>query len=212
MFAIGVCFNLCKVILREKRCFRVICCVYFRVMILITLRTIKKWHAYGNQEDISRNLNQPHVDHQYLILLSMRTDDGGGYGNRTRSLLRAKQTLYPVGANPPCILSCFIIITQKYLQCKISRWLYYILFMLYYFCIKTTSYHTRRRMQMSYSLKLIDLKTDSYETIFGTCDLCMGTGVHIEEHMIFETSEEKNHWYGKWPLVLGRLLYTSWCW
>lgn len=46
---------------------------------------------------------------------------------------------------------------------------------------------------MSYSLKLIDLKTDSYETIFGTCDLCMGTGVHIEEHMIFETSEEKNH-------------------
>ena len=44
---------------------------------------------------------------------------------------------------------------------------------------------------MSYSLKLIDLKTDSYETTFGTCDLCMGTGVHTEEHMIFETSEGK---------------------
>lgn len=44
---------------------------------------------------------------------------------------------------------------------------------------------------MSYSLKLIDLKTNSYETIFGTCDLCMGTGVHTEEHLIFETSEEK---------------------
>lgn len=46
-------------------------------------------------------------------------------------------------------------------------------------------------MQMSYSLKLIDLKTDSYEATFGTCELCMGTGVHIEEHMIFETSEGK---------------------
>jgi len=44
---------------------------------------------------------------------------------------------------------------------------------------------------MSYSLKLIDLKTKSYETTFGTCDLCMGTGVHTEEHMIFETSEGK---------------------
>lgn len=39
---------------------------------------------------------------------------------------------------------------------------------------------------MSYSLKLIDFKTNSYETTFGTCDLCMGTGMHTEEIFVFE--------------------------
>lgn len=44
---------------------------------------------------------------------------------------------------------------------------------------------------MSYTLKLIDFKTESYETTFGTCDLCMSTGMHTTEHFIFKTSEGK---------------------
>lgn len=42
---------------------------------------------------------------------------------------------------------------------------------------------------MTYTLKLIDFYTHSYETTFGTCDLCMSTGTHDEEHLVFETSD-----------------------
>lgn len=42
---------------------------------------------------------------------------------------------------------------------------------------------------MTYSLKLIDFYTHSYEATFGTCDLCMGSGIHDEEHFVFETSK-----------------------
>lgn len=42
---------------------------------------------------------------------------------------------------------------------------------------------------MTYTLKLTDFYSDSYETDFGTCDLCMSTGIHEEEHFVFETSD-----------------------
>lgn len=55
--------------------------------------------------------------------------------------------------------------------------------------------------KMTYTLKLIDFYTDSYEATFGTCELCMSSGVHDEEHFVFETSEgnvinmENGYWY-----------------
>lgn len=64
----------------------------------------------------------------------MRTDDGGGYGSRTRSLLRAKQTLYPVGANPPCIFKLFYyyntkIFTMQNLKMTLLYFIYAVLFL-----------------------------------------------------------------------------------
>lgn len=39
------------------------------------------------------------------------------------------------------------------------------------------------------SAKVGVVHTHSYEATFGTCDLCMGSGIHDEEHFVFETSE-----------------------
>lgn len=58
--------------------------------------------------------------------------------------------------------------------------------------IKLINLHLYKKdIKMTYTLKLIDFKTKSYETTFGTCDLCMSTGMHTTEHFIFETSEDK---------------------
>ena len=42
---------------------------------------------------------------------------------------------------------------------------------------------------MTYKLKLTDFYSHSFETNFGTCDLCMSSGIHEEEHFVFETSK-----------------------
>lgn len=62
---------------------------------------------------------------------------------------------------------------------------------------------------MTYSLKLIDFYNRSFETTFGTCDLCMSTGIHNEEHFVFETSDnniitmENGYWdYGNYYKLL----------
>lgn len=41
---------------------------------------------------------------------------------------------------------------------------------------------------MTYSMKLIDFKTESYETTFGTCELCMSSGTNTIEIFVFEIS------------------------
>lgn len=35
-------------------------------------------------------------------------------------------------------------------------------------------------------IKLVDFLTNEYETTFGTCDLCMRTGLAVEETFVFE--------------------------
>lgn len=59
------------------------------------------------------------------------------------------------------------------------------------------------------SAKVGVVHTRSYETTFGTCDLCMSTGIHNEEHFVFETSDnniitmENGYWdYGNYYKLL----------
>lgn len=43
-------------------------------------------------------------------------------------------------------------------------------------------------------VKLVDFKTNTYETTFGTCELCMGTGMATEESMKFEYDDGYTEW------------------
>ena len=39
-------------------------------------------------------------------------------------------------------------------------------------------------------IKLIDISTNTYETVFGTCDICLSTGIAEEQTFIFDIGGE----------------------
>lgn len=55
---------------------------------------------------------------------------------------------------------------------------------------------------MTYTLKLVDFIANTYETEFGTCDLCMYTGQATDETFVFELGSgrriEANNTYRDW--------------
>mgnify|MGYP001758034313 CR=1 FL=1 len=55
---------------------------------------------------------------------------------------------------------------------------------------------------MTYTLKLVDFITNTYETTFGTCDMCMHTGQATDETFVFELGSgrciEADNTYWDW--------------